>query len=207
MNAKTNSMKDGSPEPPTNKTEMPETPAAAFTMLLHRNVERLAGLQKATLDTLNHQTADIAETMRTSCKPGLDAPAAVLLDLSKHGMEAWTNAQKDLLDLIVQQSAHVADATNERSGYASQSAAKLNDLFQQTVERASAAQKTVLDFAAAQNRAFVQAFQRHGVGVMGSPLADMAESIERGVATSINMQKEFLDSATKMARSAATGKS
>ncbi len=60
----------------------------------------------------------------------------------------------------------------------------------------------MLDFAAKQNKAVAEAFRRQ-TGVKGSPVAEVAESVERGVDTLIDMQKEFLDTASKIATAAA----
>jgi hypothetical protein len=206
MNAKTQSTADAPREAPTEKTAIPET-ASALTMLMHRNFERLADLQKATLDMLGHQTADVTQTMRKSLKAAPGAPAAAMFDFAEKGMEGWIGTQKSILDLLVDQSAHTAHVTVERTGYATQSINKLSELVQQTFERTTAAQKTMLDFAAKQNDAMAHAFERPATGPVAAPMAEMAQSMHHGLATLIDKQKEFVEAAGKMAKEAAAGKS
>ncbi len=206
MNAKTQSTTDAPPEAPTEKTAIPET-AAALTMLMHRNFERLANLQKATLDTLSHQTADVTETTRKSLKAIPSGPAAALFDFAVYGMDGWIGTQKSILDLLVDQSAHAAQVTAERAGYATQSLNKLSELVQQSFDRTTAAQKAMLDFAAKQNEAFAHAFAHPAAGPAAESMAEMAQSMHRGVATFIDKQKEFVEAAGKMAKEAAAAKS
>jgi len=205
MNAKTQSTTDAPMGAPNEKVETPDV--TALTMLMHRNIERLAGLQKATLDVLNDQTAEVTETVRKSLKTTVGSPAAAFFDFAESGMAGWIGAQKNILDLIVEQSANTAQITAERSGYAAQSVGKLSELVQQTIQRTTEAQKTMLDFAAKQNDAVVKAFQRQMPGPGTGMLAQMNESTQRVVATMIDKQKEFLDAASKMSREAAAGKS
>jgi hypothetical protein len=206
MNAKTQSTTDAARERPPEKTAIPET-ASALTMLMHRNLERLANLQKATLDTLGHQTADVTQTMRKSVKADGVGAFAALFDFAETGMQEWIGTQKSILDLMVDQSAHTAHVTAERTGYASQSINKLSELVQQSFERTTAAQKTILDFAAKQNDAVAQAFGRPAAGPVGAPMAEMAQSMHQGLATLIDKQKEFVEATGKMVREAAAGKS
>lgn len=182
-------------EAPINKIKMPDT--TAVTGLLQRNVERLADLQKATLDVLNHQAADVAETMRKALKSTPGGTFTAFFDFAEKGMDGWITAQKNIVDLIVQQSADTVKTTEVRSDYATQSIAKLNELVHQTVDRTAAAQKTMLDFAAKQNEVASKAFQQPGVVP-----SEVIQSVERGVSTAINTQKEFVDTATKLAKEA-----
>jgi len=198
MNVKTQSPRDSTSEAPTEKVEVPET--AALTMLMHRNVERIANLQKATLDMLSNQTADVTETMRKSLKSLPGSPAAALFDFAENGVEGWISSQKNILDLIVEQSAETAQAAEARSGFGTQSITKLTELVQQTIERTAAAQKTMLDFAAKQNEAVAKAFQQKGPIATPAAMTEAVQSMQRGVATFIDKQKEFVDTATKVAK-------
>jgi hypothetical protein len=207
MNAKTQTTNDAPRETFTKKTEVPET-AAAIAMLMHRNFERLANLQKATLEALGQQTADVTETVRTSLKWASATPAAAYwFEVAGNGMEGWIGAQKNILDLMVEQSAYSAQVTAERVGYAAQSIHKLGELVQQSFERTTTAQKTILDFAAKQNDAMAHAFARPVSGPVAAPVAEIAQSMHHGLATLIDKQKEFVDAAGKMAKEAAATKS
>lgn len=205
MKPNSKSTKHASAEASERTGMFDESTTTAFTALLHRNVERLANLQKATLDTLSHQSADVADTMRKFVESGPAAPVAGMLDVAERGIEGWVATQKQMLDLAVEQSAQTLESTRKRGGLSSQSATVMSEFVQQTTEKAVAAQKTMLDFAAKQNKAVAEAF-RSQAGVKGSPVAEVAESVEHGVATFIDLQKEFIDTTSKMARDAAVGK-
>jgi hypothetical protein len=205
MNANSKLKKDASSEASEKTGMFDETTTTAFTALLHRNVERMVNLQKATLDTLSRQSADVADTMRKFVKSSPAAPVAGMLDVAEQGIEGWVGAQKQMLDLMIEQSAQTLETARKRGGLASQSATAMSEFVQETAEKAVAAQKTMLDFAAKQNKAVAEAF-RSQAGVKGSPIAEVAESVQRGVATFIDLQKEFIDTASKMAKDAAAGK-
>ena len=133
MNAKTTKHAD--------TAETPETTMTAFATLLKRNVERMVELQKATLDTVSHQNADVLETMRHTLKP-FPATPPELFSLAQQGVEGWIGAQKSILDWIGQQTAQVVHAT-EQNGSAPLSAAKLSEFVQQAAEQSVATQKTI----------------------------------------------------------------
>lgn len=197
METKTRSPSDASVGTPSEIQDA----TAAFTMLLHRNVERMANLQKTTLDVLNSQTKDLTDTMRTKIKPPAGTPIAAFFDFAAQGMENWVSTQKSVLDLVVQQSAQTANVTENKGTSAFPSVGNLSELIQQSVERTNSAQKAMLDFAAKQNEAAVQAFKGQ-TGVAGTPLDKVADSVDKGVSTFVNKQKEFLDSATKITKDA-----
>jgi hypothetical protein len=186
-------------ETPAEKNEKPDNESTNFATLLHRGIERFAGLQKAALDAVGLQTTDVSATLRTSLKPFPALAGTMVLDLTEQTVDGWIDAQKDILDLLVEQSAHALEATQEP--YGSQSIAVLSQLVGKSAERTVAAQKTMLDFAAKQHKAASEMIQRQA-GVAGTPMATVAGSVERGVATLIDIQKEFLDTAAKWTKTA-----
>jgi hypothetical protein len=203
MNAYAKSAGDPVPEAPAEKNEKPDNEVATFATLLHRGIERLAGLQKAALDAVGHQTTDVSSTLRSSLRPFPAEVGTVLLDLTEGAVDGWINAQKDVLDLIVEQSAHAVEASKEPYGL--RSIAVLSELVGKSAERTVAAQKTILDFAAKQNKVASETIQRQA-GVAGTPMATVAGSVERGVAMLIDTQKEFLDTAARLAKTAVGAK-
>ena len=116
MTTQTKTAKDPSAEGAPNKQELPDV--SAVTALVQKNVERLADLQKATLDALGHQNADVTESLRKSLKSTPASPVVTFLDFAEKGLDGWITAQKNIVDLIVQQSAHSLQATEERTGFA-----------------------------------------------------------------------------------------
>ena len=201
MNAYAKSAGDAVLEIPVEKNEKSENAIANFATLLHRGIARFAGLQKATLDVVSHQTTDVSSTLRSSLKPFPAEVGTMWLDLTEQAVDGWINAQKHILDLMVEQSAQAIEATKELCDSTSKSIAGLTELVEKSTERTVAAQKTILDFAAKHNKAASEIIQRQA-GVAGTPMATVAGSVERGVAMLIDTQKEFLDTAAKLAKTA-----
>src|SRR3569833_3107884 len=106
MNA-TSKPANGVSEPVMEATE---NTIATFATLMHRSVERLAGLQKAALDTFGSHAAEVTKTLRESIKPAPPAAMQSFFDLTDKNLTGWVEAQKSIVDLITSQSAHVADA-------------------------------------------------------------------------------------------------
>jgi hypothetical protein len=161
----------------------------------------MANLQKTTLDVLNSQTKDLTDTMRSKIKPPAGTPMAAFFDLAAQGMENWISAQKNVLDLVVQQSAQTASVTGGKVGSLFPPSGNLSELIQQSVERTNSAQKAMLDFAAKQNELAVHTFKGQS-GVVGTPMEKVADAVDKNVATFVTKQKEFLDSATKITKEA-----
>jgi hypothetical protein len=205
MNADVKSTGKTLREAPAEKTEKPDVAIADFATLLHRGIERLVGLQKATLDVVSHQTTDVSSTLKNSLEPLTPPAGTMLLDVTEQAVDGWVDAQKHILDLIVEQSAQAVEAAKESGISASNSMALLGELMQQSTERAVAAQKTILDFAAKQNKAASELIQKQ-TGLAGTPAAALADAFERGVTMLIDTQKEFLETAAKLAKTATSVK-
>jgi hypothetical protein len=205
MNADAKSAGDTVPDAPVEVNEKPENAIANFATLLQRGIERFVSLQKAALDAVGDQTADVSSTLRSFLKP-FPAPAGtMLLDLTEQAVEGWINAQKNVLDLMVEQSAQAIEASKGPYGSPSESVAVLSHLVQNSAERTATAQKTILEFAAKQNKAASEMIQKQA-RVAGTPVAAVAGSVERGVAALIDTQKELVDTAAKMAETATGAK-
>jgi len=178
------------PEWPAEKAGTSETNTPTFTALLLRGVERFADLQKVTLDLLSRQTKDISSTVREVLRATPAAPGTVFLELTEQAVEEWMDAQKNVVDLMVHQSAHALECANEGTGLASQSAAVLTELVQQSAKRAITAQKITLDFAAMQQAAISEAINQ--TGLEETPFAAATYSMQHGLDALIAKQKEFL---------------
>jgi hypothetical protein len=176
--------------------ERSQNAIATFANLAHKNVERLAGLQKATLDTFGTYTSDLNKTLRDSFKA--EPPAAVqsVFELSEQTVQGWINAQKAIVDLITEQSAHVADVIQDRT-IINRPVQVLCQLAERSAERTIDAQKTVLDLAASQNKAVSEAVRKQAAAA-GQPWASATESLEKAVGQVIENQKELLDTGAKM---------
>ena len=124
------------------------------------------------LEIVSQQTAGMNTTLRDTLK--IHSGARLLLNVAEQAVQGWVNAQKSILDLMTQQSEQAVQATKEASGSPSKWLAALNELIQQTAERAIEAQKAMVEFAVNQNKAVSEAIKR--VGTPGTPIATTTET-------------------------------
>ena len=92
-----------------------------------------------------HLNAQTLEALKKSAK---DMPAtAGLFDLTEQALERYVEAQKGVIDQVVQQTAAVIETTRQQSASASKVAAEVSKTIQESIERAVSIQKAVLDLA------------------------------------------------------------
>jgi hypothetical protein len=179
-------------KPPDNPAA-PNSPPAGnlpteFTDLFIKGVQRAAEMQKSSLDAAAQQNAQILESYKQSSQvmPG----AAGMFELAGQAFERYVEAQKTVIDQIVEQT------TKERSNSASKATAEFTRVLQQSVERAVEVQKKAIDLAAQQAKDMSEAGKRQ-FGISGTPLAAATDSFQRGVDAALESHKEMLDAATR----------
>jgi predicted secreted protein len=77
----------------------------------------------------------------------------------------------------------------------------LAELFEESAERAAKAQKTMLDYAASQNRAVSDLIRNHA-GTAAAPVVRATDSLEKGFDQAIEAQKELLETGVKLLKRA-----
>lgn len=195
MNANPKSTKDD-PVVLTGKPETPEMFFDTFAGMFHKGLERLVGLQKTTLDVINAQTFEMNQLYRRNFRNVPEFPGMMLVDVTEEALGKLIEAEKQMLDVMVKQSAHVVELTKERADTVSKATGMANELFRETTDRGVAVQKIVLDLAADESKVLTQAVKRQS-GVAGTPVATAADNIEKGVRSVVDTQKEILDAAAK----------
>ena len=174
------------------KTEVVETIATLYT----NGVGRVAELQKIGIDLAAKQSAELLDSWKKIARALPGAPGLVMLDFVSNGLECYAGAQKDAIDLVLEQTHALASVAKERGASTANATEGAAAIVQQTVDRAVAAQKTALDFSVAQTKvAFGTAQQQFGM--TGTPAGAAAASFQRGVDGLIEAQKELLDIAAK----------
>jgi uncharacterized protein YhaN len=172
----------------------------AFVPLYKKNVERLAELEKKSLEAVAEQNAEWIKACKKTFRLTPETPGFFLFDLLSQTMDRLVETQKGFVDLAVEQSHTVAGLAKERGAYAAKTAAGVTALFQQTVEHSVAAQKKALDYYAEQHKTVYETAKKQ-FRFPGSPVADAFQS---GVDTLIETQKAMLDITSKpLKRSAA----
>jgi hypothetical protein len=171
------------------KNEVVET----FIPLYTQNVERLAELQKKSLEIAAEQNGELIEACKKAVRFIPEAPGMFLFDLIGQTFDRFVETEKGAIDLAVEQSHAVASLAKERGASASKVAAGVTSLFKQSVEHSVAAQKKALDYYAEQHKTACEAAKKQ-FRIPSNPAADAFQS---GIDALIETQKTMLDIACK----------
>lgn len=165
--------------------------AETFVTVYLNGIERLAEVQKKSIDMIAHQSVDLFSAWKKSVR-GLPIPGVFAIDLTTSAFEQAAEAQKEAIDLIVENSRAFSSVVNERGAAASKIVDRATITMKESVERTVAAQKKTLDSAAVQTKvAFDKARQQFTT--TDSKTDALIESFQRGVDTVIETQKDLLD--------------
>lgn len=165
-----------------------------------KSVERLADLQKKSLDLAAQQNAELIDASKNSIHrfvPGTSG--TFLFDVAGQAFEKYVETQKGAIDLVVEQSQALSNLSKEPVDSVSKAASGWTALLQQWVEYSIATQKKTLDFTAMQNKAAYEASKRQ-FGISDTPAT---ESFRRGLDALVETQKAVLDMASTPMKSVA----
>jgi hypothetical protein len=165
----------------------------AFIPLYTKNVERLAELQKKSLDIAAEQNAELIDACKKAFNYIPETPGLFLFDLVGQTFERFVETQKGAIDLAVEQSHVVAGLAKERGGSATKVAEGVTALFQQSVEYSVAAQKKALDYYSEQHKAAFATAKKQ-FRIPDNPAAD---AFQNGIDALIQTQKTMLDLVSK----------
>jgi diacylglycerol kinase len=165
----------------------------AFIPLYTKNVERLAELQKKSLDAAAEQNAELIAACKKAFNYIPETPGLFLFDLVGQSFNRFVETQKNAIDLAVQQSHVVAGLAKDRGASATKVAEGVTNLFKQSVEYSIARQKEALDYYADQHKAVVEAAKKQ-FRIPNNPAAD---AFQTGIDALIQTQKTMLDLVTK----------
>ncbi len=169
----------------------------AFIPLYTKNVERLAELQKKSLDVAAEQNAELIDACKKAFHYIPETPGLFLFDLVGQTFERFVETQKGAIDLAVEQSHVVAGLAQERGSSATKVAEGVTALFQQSVEHSVAAQKKALDYYSEQHKSACETAKKQ-FHIANNPAADAFQS---GIDALIQTQKTMLDIVSKPFRS------
>lgn len=165
----------------------------AFIPLYTKNVERLAELQKKSLDIAAEQNAELIDACKKAFHYIPETPGLFLFDLVGQTFERFVETQKGAIDLAVEQSHVVAGLAKERGGSATKVAEGVTALFQQSVEHSVAAQKKALDYYSEQHKTACETAKKQ-FRIPDNPAAD---AFQNGIDALIQTQKTMLDIVSK----------
>ena len=168
-----------------------------FIPLYTRGVERVADLQKKSLEAAAEQSAEWIGAWKKAFQFAPETPGFFLFDLFGQSFERAVEAQNSAIDLAVSQSRTLANLARERSGSVAKVAEGVTSLFQQTVEHTVAAQKKALDEYSRQHKAAYEAAKKQFR--VANPAA---EAFESGLDLLVETQKAMVDIASKPLKNA-----
>jgi flagellar hook-basal body complex protein FliE len=117
-----------------------------FASLFHKGVKLAAELQKKSLDDAARQNADAIAVFKKA--PQAERAGSGVLDLAGQAFQGYVDAQKSVIDHIVEQTSALVDSAKDSGNSARKVAADFTKNIQQSIERVVEMQKKALDFAA-----------------------------------------------------------
>ena len=168
----------------------------AVTPLVLNGVERVADLQKKTLDLAAGQTAELIGAWKKAFSYFQVTPPAFFFDFAGQAVQAAIENQKSAIDLVVEQTEAATDIARVRLEAYSKIADGVSTSIRKSVERSVDAQKKMLEFASAQNKAGFESTKKH-LGVAAGPATAILDTVQLGADTLIEAQKSFLNIAAQ----------
>ena len=144
--------------PQDKQTEVAETIATLYT----KSVERLADAQKKALDMALQQNAEVIGAWKKIAKSVPDSPIPSILDLASSMFGQFVDLEKGAIDLALEQSNALAGLAGERADFIAKAGDTVKTIVQDTVQRAAATQKNVIEFSAAQTKTAFDTFKKAG---------------------------------------------
>jgi hypothetical protein len=181
-------------------TTTPES-TNTFATLLEQGFEHVLESSKTSLDLAVKQSSEMLEATRKTFHLAPATPGLSLFDVAGKSFENYAELQKNVLNILGQQGSAVVGAVRANSTANTKLASENATAFHESVDRTAAANNAVLDFAAKQNRQVVECIKQQQ-GIAGSPLAAMADAVERGMDALIESQKKSVEIAATQLKSA-----
>jgi hypothetical protein len=182
----------------TKKTAAAASPefVDAVTPLVLNSVERVADLQKKTLDLAAEQTAELIGVWKKAFSYFPVTPAAFLFDFAGHAVQTAIENQKSAIDLVVEQTEAATEIGKVRLEAYSKIADGVSTSVRKSVERSVEAQKKMLELARAQNKAGFETAKKQ-LGAAAGPATALLDTFQLGADTVIEAQKSFLNMASQ----------
>ena len=166
--------------------------AGNFIPLYTKNVQRVADLQKKSLEVAAEQNTELIENYKKAFSFIPEGPASFWFDLVGQTFDRFVEVQKENIDLAVEQTTVLTELGRERGALAAKFVDGGAGLFQQTVEHSVAAQKKNLEFCAEQQKAAFETAKKQFR--VANPFA---EAFQSGMDMFVETQKTVLDFASR----------
>jgi hypothetical protein len=188
--------------PSTSKSTKKATEAVspefvdAVTPLVLNSVERVADLQKKTLDLAAEQTAELLGAWKKAFSYFPATPPAFFFDFAGQAVQTAIENQKNAIDLVVERTQTVTSINKVRAEAYAKIAHGVTTSIQKSVGRSVEAQKKVLEFAGAQTKAGFESAKKQ-LGAAVGPATAILDTFQLGADTMIEAQKSFLNFASQ----------
>jgi hypothetical protein len=170
------------------KERIGNQPAAhAVADTLRRSVDTFIDMQKEFLKIAGKQTQAWVEASKT----GKPYKSEHLVDLAREGIENFVKAQKQLLDVIVEETEKAT--SGKHADVKKIKKTDLSNLARQATESFVDAQKRLLDAAGRQMNATVKAAGKTLELIKPFPFVRVAELTQKGVKGYVDAQKALMD--------------
>ncbi len=166
--------------------------AGQFIPLYTKSVQRVADLQKKSIEVAAEQNAELLEECKKAFSFIPEGPVTFWFDLVGQTFDRLVEVQKENIDLAVEQTNVLTELGRERGALAAKFVDGGTGLFQQSVEHSVAAQKKNLEFCVEQQRAAYETAKKQFR--VANPFAEMFQS---GVDLFVETQKTVLDIASR----------
>jgi hypothetical protein len=134
-------------------TEVKSTAPADFTNLFLKGVEQAAELQKKSLEAALQQNAEAIATYKKGAQSASTSTLPSVFDLAGKALESYIEAQKSVIDQLVQQTTALVESTKGSSVSAQKVAETFTKNIEQSIERTVEVQKKALELAVQQAKA------------------------------------------------------
>jgi hypothetical protein len=172
-----------------------------FASLLEKGFEHVLETSKSSLDLAVKYNTEVLGATQKAFNLAPSAPGMFLFDAAGKAFENYAELQKNVLSILGEHGTATVAAVREGGKTSETLASSTAAAFHESVDRTAAAHKAVLEFAAKQNKQVVEAVKNQK-GVAGTPLAGIADAVERGMEALIEAQKKQLETAATQLKSA-----
>jgi len=181
------------------KERVGDWPAAeAITDMLQRSLEAFLDLQQEYLKIAGKQTHSWVE----AAKAGKPYQGEHLMELAREGMESFTKAQKQFLDLIAEETAKATRGKRTNGAGKKMKKTELAEVARQTAESFMEAQKKLVDVMGKQMNANVKTAGKAVDLLTPFPMLPLAELTREGVKSYVDAQKALMEVMVKPAGAA-----
>jgi hypothetical protein len=190
-----------SPTPKVNREPMAEEMKEKgefrddFITLFWHGMERIANVQKQTIDIAVQQHTEMVELVKKVVEKVPGTPGLPMLKVATGAVSRYADTQKAAINLVVEQTHVWTDIFKDRAKTAKSATESTANVAKQTLESSFAVQKKMLENTAAQAKDVID-IAKHQFGLNSAQADAMSNTLQRGVDTIVEAQTELMEMVT-----------